>query len=193
MNNISVEENRKRKAEIRKEIIGLLRSQTPLSREERSRAICEKLLSSDEFRQSRTVMTYVSLPTEVDTFTFNAEALKRGKRVAVPLIDVADQVILASELTSMENLVKGPFGIYEPKDGQKRTIPLKEIDLIVVPAIAFDRNNMRLGRGKGYYDRFLAGRDLSSAKTIGIAFRSQIVDSLPSDPHDRPVMRVVTD
>ena len=170
-----------------------MRSQAPLSRKERSRIICETLLSSDEFRQSRTVMSYVSLPSEVDTFMFNAEALKRGKRVAVPCVNAAEQAITAAELTSMDNLVKGPFGIYEPEGGQKRTIPLKEIDLVVVPAIAFDRNSMRLGRGKGYYDRFLSSSGLSSARTIGIAFDFQIVDSLPSDPHDRPVSRVVTD
>ena len=170
-----------------------MRGQDPLPRKERSRIICEKLLSSNEFRQSRTVMSYVSLPSEVDTFMFNTEALKRGKRVVVPCVNAAEQAITASELTSMDSLVKGPFGIYEPEDGQKRTIPLKEIDLVVVPAIAFDRNGMRLGRGKGYYDRFLSSPDLSSARTIGIAFGFQIVDSLPSDPHDRPVLRVVTD
>lgn len=168
-------------------------AQDERTREEKSRIIREKLLASDEFKASRTVMTYVSLPTEVDTFRFNEEALKRGKRVAVPYLGTAGRGILASEITSMDNLVKGPLGILEPKDGNKRTIPLEEIDLIVVPAIAFDRNNMRLGRGKGYYDRFLSSPDLSSAKTIGIAYRVQITDILPSDPHDRPVDRVFTD
>lgn len=193
MDNIELTNIRERKEEIRKEIIRLLRSQDEAARREKSRAISEKLLASDEFRQARTVMTYVSLPAEVDTVFLNEETLKRGKRVAVPFIDTANQAIIAAELTSMESLIKGPFGIYEPKDGAKRTVPLKEIDLIVVPAIAFDRKNMRLGRGKGYYDRFLAGRDLSSAKTIGIAYSFQILDHLPQDPHDRPVNRVVTD
>lgn len=168
-------------------------AQDASARKEKSRVIREKLLASEEFRKSRTVMTYVSLPAEVDTFHFNEEALKRGKRVAVPYLGTADQEILASEITSMDSLVKGPFGIFEPKDGCKKRIPLEEIDLIVVPAIAFDRNNMRLGRGKGYYDRFLSKPDLSSAKTIGIAYRFQITDPLPQDPHDRPVHRVFTD
>ena len=193
MNNIELTNTQKKKDEIRKEIKRLLLAQDASAREEKSRVIREKLLASEEFRKSRTVMTYVSLPSEVDTSRFNEEALKRGKRVAVPYLGTADQEILASEITSVDSLVKGPFGIFEPKDGGKRTIPLEEIDLIVVPAIAFDRNNMRLGRGKGYYDRFLSRPDLTSTKTIGIAYSFQITDPLPQDPHDRPVHRVLTD
>jgi len=184
---------RERKEEIRKEKIRRLRGQGPSLREERSRKIQEKLLSSEEFRAARTVMTYVSLPTEVDTYYLNEEALKQGKRVAVPYIEPNSQTIIASELTAIKNLEKGPFGIYQPKEGLAGTIPLREIDLVVVPLIAYDKKNMRLGRGKGYYDRFLASKDLSSAKAIGLAFHFQAADSLPSDPHDRPVSRVITD
>ena len=184
---------RERKEEIRKEKLRRLRDQKPSLREERSRKIQEELLSSEEFRVSKTVMTYVSLPLEVNTCYFNEEALKRGKRVAVPYIEPNSQTIIASELTAIENLEKGPFGIYQPKKGLAGTIPLGEIDLVVVPLIAYDTKNMRLGRGKGYYDRFLANRDLSPAKTIGLAFHFQVTDSLPPDPHDRPVSRVITD
>ncbi|MFC1644167.1 5-formyltetrahydrofolate cyclo-ligase, partial [Candidatus Omnitrophota bacterium] len=148
--------------------------------------------SSEEFRDSKTVMTYVSLPTEVATDYFNKEALKQGKRVAVPYVDTSNQTIIASELTAIECLEKGPFGIHHPKDGLARKIPLKEIDLIVIPAIAYDKKNMRLGRGKGYYDRFLASEE-SSSTTIGLAFHFQAVDALPACPHDRPVSRVITD
>ena len=184
---------RKKKEEIRKETIRRLRDQDPSLREERSRKAQEKLLSCEEFRVSKTVMTYVSLPEEVNTNYLNTEALKRGKRVAVPYIEPHGQTIIASELSEIEHLEKGPFGIYQPKDGFARTIPLKEIDLVVVPAVAYDKKNMRLGRGKGYYDKFLAREELSSIKTIGLAFHFQIVDSLPPDPHDRPVSRVITD
>jgi len=170
-----------------------LRGLEPSIREERSRIIQQKLLSSEEFRASKTVMTYVSLPSEVDTVLLNTEALKRGKRVAVPYVDTDNQTIIAAELISMDRLARGPLGIYQPEDGLARAVALKEIDLVVVPAIAFDKKNMRLGRGKGYYDRFLSCSDLSSAKTIGLAFSTQIVDLLPSDPHDRPVTRVITD
>jgi 5-formyltetrahydrofolate cyclo-ligase len=193
MNNIREEEIKTQKASLRKKMLGLLRGQEPSLRTKNSLVIRDKVLSSREFRQARTVMTYVSLATEVDTFSLNKEALEKGKRVVVPFIDMARESIIAAELTSMDSLVEGPFGIFEPKDGSGKTVLLKEIDLVVVPAIAYDRSNMRLGRGKGYYDRFLSGDGLSSAKTIGIAFGFQIVDFIPSDPHDRPVQRVVTE
>ncbi len=182
-----------KKAEIRKEIIRRLRDQSPSLRAERSLIIQEKLLESDEFRSSNTVMTYVSLPTEVDTGHFIKTALRQGKRVAAPYIGPDGDTIIASELTAIENLEKGPFGIYQPKGGRDREIPLKEIDLVVVPAIAYDRKNMRLGRGKGYYDKFLADTDLLSSKTVGLSFSFQVVDRLPSNDHDRPVDRVITD
>lgn len=184
---------RKSKEEIRKEITRRLREQDSALREERSRKIQDRLLSSDEFNSSGTVMTYVSLPTEVDTFYFIEEALKRGKRVAAPFIGADRPTIRALELTSIDYLEKGPFGIYQPREDLAREIPLKEIDLVVVPLIAVDRSNMRLGRGKGYYDGFLSREELSSAGSIGLAFHFQVVDSVPSDPHDRPVSRVITD
>lgn len=181
-----------KKREIRKEIIKRLADQDPALAKQRSKRIQEALLSSEEFQVARTVMTYVSLPTEVDTRYLNKEALKRGKRVAVPYIK-GSQTIIASELTALECLEKGPFGIYQPKEGLNKIVASEEIDLIIVPAIAYDKENMRLGRGKGYYDKFLAKGKLSLSKTIGLAFHFQIVDCLPVGPHDRPVYRVITD
>ena len=191
--NKNLDEIKRKKAEVRKEIVSKLREQDPSVRKGMSRKVQEALLSSEEFKDSQVVMTYVSLPTEVDTYEIMKKTLERGKKLAVPSIDIVSQQIVASELTSTNNLVEGHFGIYEPKNGAAKTIPLEEIDLIVIPGIAFDKKNMRLGRGKGYYDKFLANKGLSSAKKIGLAFKFQVVDSLPSDPHDIPVSRVITD
>ncbi len=138
-------------------------------------------------------MTYVSMPTEVDTYYLNEEALKQGKRIIVPYIDPETHEMIATELLSLNYLKEGPFGIYQPEGGLVKPVPLKEIDLVVVPAIAYDKKNMRLGRGKGYYDRFLAGARPSGTKIVGLAFHFQVVDVLPSDPHDKSVFRVITD
>lgn len=180
------------KDNVRKEITQQLRGQAPSLRNERSRRIQEKLISGGEFTSSKTIMTYISLETEVDTCYLNKTALEMGKKVVVPFIDTENQTIIASELGSIDDLVKGSHGIYVPRNGPQKVF-LKEIDLIVVPAIAYDKSNMRLGRSKGYYDRFLAQPELSSVKTIGLAFQFQVVATLPSDPHDRPVSRVITD
>lgn len=181
------------KDKVRKEIIRRLRDQEASLRDSRSAVIQKKLLSSEEFRVAKVVMTYVSLPTEVDTYTIIKEAMKQGKRVAVPYMEPASKTIIASELATIKDLEKGPFGIYQTKKGLEKRVPLREIDLIVVPAIAYDKENMRLGRGKGYYDKFLACEDLSSVETIGLAFRFQVVECLPHGPHDKSVHKVLTD
>ncbi len=186
-------EIRECKDSIRKELIRRLKDQDPSLREERSRAIQEKLLSSEEYRAAETVMTYVSLPTEVSTDYFNDEAVRQGKRVLVPYMEPGDPTIKISEFTSSELLEEGPFGIRQVKRASLKEATFKEIDLVVVPAIAYDKDNMRLGRGKGCYDNFLSNEDLSCVKTIGLAFSFQIVDSVPSLSHDRPVHRVITD
>lgn len=182
-----------RKEEIRKEMIRRLRDQSPPERQEKSLLIQKKLLSSGEFMRSKTVLAYVSLPTEVDTAHFITGALEQGKRVGVPYIKTGSASMAVSEIKTNYRLEKGPYGIYQPFEADFEAIPLKEIDLVIVPGLAYDDNNMRLGRGKAYYDSFLSGEDISFAKTIGIAFSFQMVKTLPASPHDRTVDRVITD
>ncbi|MBD3379040.1 MAG: 5-formyltetrahydrofolate cyclo-ligase [Candidatus Omnitrophica bacterium] len=187
-----VEDIKLKKKEIREKIIRRLREQEPSLRKEKSRTIQEKLLSSEEFRLAQTVMTYVAMPAEVDTLYFIEEALRLGKKLVAPYVISDTGDMIASELTTIDDLKEGPFGILEPENGPERKISLKEIDLIVVPGVAFDKKNMRLGRGKGYYDRFLSCSQLASVPAVGLAFDFQMVDSLPAGPHDRPVSRVIT-
>lgn len=178
---------------IRKKITRTLREQGPELRSRKSRAITNKIIASEQFERSGTVMVYVSLPTEVDTTEIIKEAWERGKRVAVPFIEEKDRKMLkVSELSSFEDLTSGLMGTKQPSDELIKPIPDKEIDLVLVPAIAFDRQNNRLGRGGGHYDRFLASTELD-AFTAGLAFRCQIVDDLPKDPHDIAVDLVISE
>ena len=180
------------KSEIRKEIKRQLREQGSRVRTERSLLIQEKLLSDINFRECSVVMIYVSLPEEVDTKYLIEEALKLRKRVVVPYIQQDNNEISVSEITSMENLEKGLYNILQPKPCDLKSVPLEKIDLVVVPAIAFDKKNMRLGRGKGYFDRFLSKKSLCNVETIGLAFDFQVKESLPYEDHDKPVGRVLT-
>ncbi len=181
-----------KKEKIRKEIIRLLQGMDSLAKKGNDLKIQEKVLSSKEFNKSDTVMTYVSLPSEVDTWGIIKEALKRGKRVVVPFLGGDKKQIIASKLSSIECMKNGPFDIFQPENGWTDRVPLEEIDLILVPAIAFDSRNMRLGRGKGYYDKFLSQKELSSVTAIGLAYNFQVLKNLPSDVHDKSVLRVIT-
>ncbi len=184
---------KQQKKKIREQILRRLEKISPQQREEKSFRITEKLLSSGEFADASTVMVYVSLPQEVDTREIIQEALKQGKRVGVPYMIPGGNKMVASEITMNYRLEKGPLGVSQPAGSEVKAIPLDEIDLVVVPALAYDKANRRLGRGKAFYDSFLAGAKPGSIRTIGIAFDEQVVENLPQSSHDIPVDRVITD
>lgn len=180
------------KHKIRKEIRDKIKSYSELEKSEKSDIIKNKLFSEEEFKKAKVVMFYVSLKDEVSTLSMIDEAIKTGKRVCVPVIFKSTKHLIAGEIKNRKrDLEKQHFGIYQPREGRVQEVPLDDIDLVVVPGIAFDKNNVRLGRGHGYYDRFLCGLP-NRAKTIGLAFDFQVLETLPKDSHDIPVSKTIT-
>jgi len=163
-----------------------------LDKARKSAIIKDRLFNEEEFKRARVVMFYVSLQDEVDTFIMIDEALKAGKRIAVPVILKEEKRLIAGEIHNrLEDLESQHFGIYQPRQDRVKEVPLNDIDLVVVPGVAFDRKNIRLGRGHGYYDRFLSGLP-KRTRTIGLAFDFQVMEDLPQDPHDVPVSKIIT-
>jgi 5-formyltetrahydrofolate cyclo-ligase len=180
------------KHKIRREIRLKFKAYSPLEKMGKSAIIRAKLFNEEDFKRARVVMFYVSLHDEVDTLVMIDEALKTGKRIAVPVILKEEKRLIAGEIHNrLEDLESQHFGIYQPRQDRVREIPLDDIDLIVVPGVAFDKKNIRLGRGHGYYDRFLSGLP-KRTKTIGLAFDFQVLEDLPQDPHDVPVSKIIT-
>lgn len=183
----------KTKEEIRKETIGALEKQGIDERIRKSRIIKKKLFSSDEFKKAKLIMFYVSTDFEVDTKEMIDDALKAGKKIAVPYVVCGEKKMLASLIKNrLTDLVKGPLGIYQPGEKAFTPVDISGIDLLVVPGVAFDRKLCRLGRGLGYYDKFLK-QIPEHTPTIGIAFGIQIVENLPCSGHDVPVKKLITD
>ena len=179
------------KHKIRQEIKKLLEVHSDLEKSEKSDIIKDKLFKEEMFKKAKVVMFYVSLKDEVDTLPMIDEALKAGKRVCVPVILKEEMKLIAGEIKDRkQDLEKQHFGIYQPRKDKVKEVPLKDIDLVVVPGIAFDKNNVRLGRGHGYYDRFLSGLP-SRADTIGLCFQFQVLEHLPKHPHDIPVSKII--
>lgn len=179
------------KQEIRTKIKTLLASYSELEKSRKSDIIKKRLFREEIYKKAKLVMFYVSLKEEVDTLPMIDEALKAGKRVCVPVILKEEMKLIAGEIRNRKSdLEKQHFGIYQPKKDRVSEVPLQDIDLVIVPGIAFDRNNVRLGRGHGYYDRFLSGLP-EKAKTIGLAFNFQILENLPQDSHDIPVWKTI--
>jgi 5-formyltetrahydrofolate cyclo-ligase len=162
---------------------------------DKSRRIAEALFSLPEFKRAKTVAFYVAKDEarEVRTQEMILEALRTGKRVVVPF--VTGDGMEFSEISGPSDLSLGAFGISEPRSEIRRPVPLKEIDLIIVPGVAFDTEGGRIGYGKGFYDRFLC-RLLSErpdARVVGLAFEMQIVDRIERKPSDIPVHILVTE
>ncbi len=158
-------------------------------RTEESEAVTAHFLQSALYHNARTVMCYVSMRTEVDTHLLLQTMLRDGKTVCVPLVTDRNGQMRAVIIRSWDDLkCVGSFGILEPSS-EGATIEPSEIDLVVVPGIAFTQSGQRLGMGGGYYDRFLAN---TQAVRIGFAFSCQIKQSLPTDVWDVTMDHLVT-
>ncbi len=158
-------------------------------RQEKSRQICRKLLSHPAVLSAKTVFLYLSFGTEVETLSLAEVLLKQGKHLCVPRCNTQTRTMVAKELTSIASLQTGSYGILEPEPDAK-VIPKEEIDLILLPALAFDKDGYRLGYGGGYYDKFLEN---FSGITLGLAFGDCVTDRLPRDSFDKPVDEIITE
>ena len=168
----------------------ILAKRNSLSKEEileKSDKIKDSLFNLDQYKTSKTVMFFVSFKSEVNTHDMIKEALK-NKTVIAP--KVVHHEIEPSVIIDFDNLVpSGKFGILEPIEAMK--IAYKNIDLILVPGIVFDKEGHRIGYGLGYYDKFLA--KVPKAIKIGLTFDFQVINKIPREMHDVPVDMIVTD
>ena len=163
-------------------------------RDAASRTICAKLAALPQYSTAKVVMFYVHFRSEVQTGALLAESLRSGKQVVVPYCQ-PDRLGLF-RLRDLEELAPGTLGIPEPKPALRglrhRLATPAELDLIVVPGVAFDRRGTRLGHGRGYYDKLLA-QVRPDALLAGVAFQCQIFPEIPTAPHDVPMDLVITE
>ena len=178
------------KRDIRATVLRRLTTQPEEDRRRNSEAIGRQVVRLEAFRTATVVCCYVSLSYEVETRQLIAQMLATGKRVVVPRVDGQD--VELCELRDPEReLAPGSFGVLEPsRDGCRRVDP-GALDLVLVPGVAFDRRGHRLGQGGGYYDRLLS-RVPRTTPTVGLCFAFQLLDQLPTDPHDQAVQKVLS-
>ena len=181
------------KKSLRVKVHQRLGSQSVESRKTRSLKVQKKLFSAPAFKKAHCVCFYVSLPSEVDTSGMIDKALELGKRVLVPRTNLENKELSLYEIKDRErDLKKGAYGVMEPRPAKARLARLEEVDCLVIPGVVFDKKNNRIGRGKGYYDRFLKKFGPGVLK-IGLAFSFQVVSKIPVENHDMPVDQVLTD
>lgn len=161
--------------------------------EKKSSKIKQKLYSLPEFKKAKNIMFYVSFNNEVDTIGIIKELLgNKEKNIIVPFVAKNNPILQLSELKSLDELEPRSLGILEPKEKCIKKFDIKNLDLVIVPGIVFDKNGHRIGYGYGYYDRFLKMLK-EDVKKIGLAFEFQLVDKIPKEKHDIPVGIVITE
>lgn len=175
------------KKEIRREVRRRINELSPEVRSNAAHKIFSQIESLDAFTSAHCIALFVAMGDEVPT----AEALERwqkmGKDIIVPRVE--GDVMRFYDYSS-ERMQVGAFGIIEPMGDVEREA--KDIDLMIVPARAFTLSGERLGRGGGFYDKYMSLSGFRAYK-VGIAFKCQIFDSLPCDEHDILVDTVVTE
>ena len=172
---------------LRQEYILKRKTLTDLEKQEQSSLIAEKLFSLDIYKKAKTVMFYVSLDDEVKTIDMIQKAFS-SKKVLIPKTNLKTKTMDAVEMTFETKLVKTRLNTLEAENG--KIIPKNEIDLVIIPAVAFDFWGHRIGYGQGYYDRFC--KDIGAAK-IGLAYDIQLTEQIPVESHDIKVDMILTD
>ncbi len=175
----------KEKQYIRKKIAALKKGITGEVSADLSKKIWNRLIQTDVFQKGKSIALYYAMDDEVQTSGLIEEWYKK-KKIVLPVVTGEDINFYA--YAGKENMTKGALGISEPISSA--LISPENIDLFIVPGVAFDREGNRLGRGKGYYDRFLSVID---KPTIGLCYDFQLLDQIPAEPHDKKMTMIITE
>jgi 5-formyltetrahydrofolate cyclo-ligase len=181
------------KGNLRRRLSEARRALSPAERAARSERIAAACRSLPAFATADLVCAYVSFREEVETGGLIDALLAAGRRVAVPVhLHGAPRPLVFAEIGSRAELVPNHFGIPQPPEPAARFIPTGAVSLFLVPGLGFDARGGRLGYGLGFYDRAFAGAAPGALK-VGLAFEAQLLERVPTGPHDVPMDFVVTE
>ncbi|MFI5235290.1 MAG: 5-formyltetrahydrofolate cyclo-ligase [Gemmatimonadales bacterium] len=180
------------KAQIRRE--ALARRDAEPERAAKGGALLSRVEALPAYARARTLSVYVGVKSEVPTLPLIERALAAGKRVVVPVVAGPDLRLI--RVDAVTELAPAPFGLLEPRpdvrERPERRVQPSEVDLFLVPGVAFDRKGGRLGYGKGFYDGLLA-RARAGTAAVALAFECQVVPEVPMGPRDRHIPTLVTE
>lgn len=176
------------KNEIRKEMKQKRSEMDEREVTEKSQSAAKIFLESEIYKNASSVMLYMPLGNEISTLEIISDAFGRGKDVLVPVTDSNTFDITACKITENTEFEKGVFSLTEPKD--RLPFYSSEIDVVLVPGIAFDRTGGRIGFGKGCYDKFLKG---IKAIKIGFCYDFQLVGNIEVDETDINMDFIITE
>lgn len=187
---MQVKDIRPLKADLREQYKSLRRKMTPSEKKTCDDIITNRITALWQYKHCDLLLSYVSTPIEVDTLEIIKKALADGKKVAAPRCVNGTRNMEFYRIRSLNDLERGSFGVMEPVPEKCEIVNDFTNSLCLVPALCYDWKGFRLGYGKGYYDRFLAGYD---GHMIGICYSDCIRRRLPHGRYDKPVELLVTD
>ena len=159
-----------------------------------SRTICEKFAALPEYHAAEVVLFYLDARAEVRTRHYLPTALAHGKKIVIPYC--IEGMLELFHLESLDELELGMYKILEPKpelrDLDSKRIDVNEIDLVMVPGVAFDRTGARMGHGKGYYDKMLE-HARNDTPLVALAFECQLFPEIPTQSHDVFMDKIITE
>lgn len=170
------------KKELRKLMINKRNNMNKIEKIRKDNIIKNQLVSNEHYKNSSMIFIYLSYGSEINTIEYVKEFLKDGKRICVPRTNIKEKTMEAVEINSLEHLKKDKYGILEP-DKSIKAVNKDDIDLIILPGVAFDKSGGRLGYGGGYYDKYLNSCSNDIWK-IALCYDFQIVHKVPLEVHD---------
>ncbi len=172
---------------LRRQIREIEANMTETQRLNSDLALQKRFLALPQVAQAKTILLYASMGSEVETAPVLAALRRQGKRVLLPRCLPGRQMV--AQVYDPNRLVRHRYGMWEPA-ADCEAVPAEEIDLVLVPGVCYDRTGMRLGRGGGYYDRYLAE---CKGESVGWCREALLQDKVPAEPWDRPVHLVLTE
>jgi len=176
------------KAAFREKLKAIRDAVDPGQAERASQGVWNLLKERPEFQKAKGIGAFASIPKEINTYSILEGTLSSGKKLYLPKVNQEKSSFEFHPVTDLKKLQLGPFGIQEPTS--LKPADWNELDLVLVPGLAFDSHGNRLGFGKGFYDRVLP-RLKKSCLVIGLGYSFQLVDQVPAASHDAPVRAVL--
>ncbi|HEX9025321.1 MAG TPA: 5-formyltetrahydrofolate cyclo-ligase [Clostridium sp.] len=183
------------KEKLRKEILTKRKNIDIVEKEKMDKKILDEFYENKYYREAKNIFIYISYDSEINTRGIINKALKDNKKIYVPRTEFKTRFMDAVEITSLDNLIESKYGILEPSVEEPHIEP-NELDLIVVPGVAFDRNGGRMGYGAGFYDRYFKRISKDGIKKIAklaLAYDFQILEKVPMNEQDVPVNYIITE
>lgn len=178
------------KKALRSKILAARRGLSDSYRQKASQRMTDVFCALPDFKGPRTVLCYASMADEVQLRSLVERFLAAGVTVAMPRI-IGKGQMEAVTLPNLDSLVEGEYGILTPDPAKGEIIPPEQLDLIIVPGVAFNTKGRRLGMGAGFYDAYMARA--VNAKRIALAYSCQLVADVPMEEHDEMVHRIITE